>query len=449
MFCSCASCACAISVRCHLCIVIISLQPQFYLRVRTWFKMAGIQDSEAHFAARAAEYGLPNAFLARLKDQGVTTLGHLAFAVFRPGTEFEERAFNEWATDVNNGVPLAMGAAAALRRLHFESEVVLTSTIRASVEAPDAGTPRPVPFAEKTAKMDEMRGRFTGLNIHGTGEPSHALLDEVCSQYESRILRYVEPQKCTSRELEITTGRSDKKLKLDAGTLSIKETKSIPDEAISTTFHLSLCLRRRGLAYEFANLISFRAHELYSEKLLRHLSVEPPVGFQAATLAQILRADREVFSFLAQEVKDIRPGADDTRPLDAALDRALRDYSVAFHLVPLPKFTTARDEVAAAPVRKHGSEPYTVQHYSKGKGRGKGKSGKSSGSNAAPKGYHGCVGRDAKNRPICFDYNISGCSKAPAGGSCPKCRHVCFRGGCFKAHSFKEAHSAEVPKATE
>ena len=241
----------------------------------------------------------PMLFLARLRDQGVTTLGHLAFAVFRPGTEFEERAFNEWATDVNNGVPLAMGAAAALRRLHFESEVVLTSTIRASVEAPDAGTPRPVPFAEKTAKMDEIRGRFTGLNIHGTGEPSHALLDEVCSQYESRILRYVEPQKCTSRELEITTGRSDKKLKLDAGTLSIKETKSVPDEAISTTFHLSLCLRRRGLAYEFANLISFRAHELYSAKLLKHLSIEPPVGFQAATLAQILRADREVFSFLA------------------------------------------------------------------------------------------------------------------------------------------------------
>lgn len=136
-------------------------------------------------------------------------------------------------------------------------------------------------------------------------------------------------------------------------TLAIKETRTVPDEAISTTFHLSQCLKRRGLAYEFAYLISFRAHELYTEKLLKHLSVEPPMGFQAA-LAQILRADREVFSFMAQEVQDIRPGADDVRPLDASLERE---------------------------PRKHGSEP-----YSKGKGKGKHKSGKSSGSNAAPQG---------------------------------------------------------------
>ena len=183
--------------------------------------MTGIQDSEAHFIARATEYGLPRNFLDRLKAQGVSTLGHPALAVFRPGSEFEERAFNDWATDINNGVPLPMGAAAALRRLHFESEVVLTSAIRASVESPDPGTPKTVPFAEKTARMDELRGRFQGLNIHGIGEPSHALLDEVCSQFETRVLKYVEPQRCTSRELEITTGRSDRKLKLDAGTLAM------------------------------------------------------------------------------------------------------------------------------------------------------------------------------------------------------------------------------------
>ena len=104
---------------------------------------------------------------------------------------------------MNNGVPLAMGAAAALRRLHFEAEVVLTSTIRASVETAETGIPKPVPFAEKAARLEELRMRFTGLNIHGTGEPSHTLLDEVCSQFESRALRYVEPQRCTSRELEI------------------------------------------------------------------------------------------------------------------------------------------------------------------------------------------------------------------------------------------------------
>ena len=214
---------------------------------------------------------------------------HLAFAMLRPGTKFEERAFNDWTADINGGVLLPMGATTALRRLHFESEVVLTSTIRASGEAPDTGAPKAIPFAKKTARMDELRSRVIGLNIQGAGEPLHTLLGEVYSQFETRVLRYVEPQRCTSPGLEITTGRKDTKLKWDAVTLSICESKSVPDEAISTTFHLCQCLRRRELAYEFANLASFRVNGLYTRKLLK-LSTEPPAGYQATTLAQVLRA---------------------------------------------------------------------------------------------------------------------------------------------------------------
>ena len=57
----------------------------------------------------------------------------------------------------------------------------------------------------------------------------------------------------------------------------------------------------------------------------------------------------------------------------------------------------------------------------------------------------GCVGRDAKNRPLRFDYNTKGCSLAPAGGACPSGRHCCFKAGCFKPHSFFQAHPTEVP----
>ena len=179
-------------------------------------------------------------------------------------------------------------------------------------------------------------------------ETAHCLLDECSPQYETRVLKYIEPARCTSRDNEITAGKTDKKLKLDAGSLAIKETKSVPDESISTTYHISMCLRRRGLAYEFANLISFRAHEQYVERLLRHLSTEPPVGFQSTTLAQIMRADTEVFAFLAHNVVDIRPTAANVRPLDAALEDALRDSNMAFHLVPLPQ-AAVREDIQYAP----------------------------------------------------------------------------------------------------
>lgn len=194
------------------------------------------------------------------------------------------------------------------------------------------------------------------------------------------------------------------------------------------------------IAYDFANLISFRAHELYVERLLRHLSLEPPPSFQAVTLAQVMCADKEVFSFLAHNVVDIRPDANDVRPLDAALDNALKDYNTAFHLLPLPKAN-----VSEQVPKKIYSEPYPTYGGPKGRGKGKhGKGGKSSGSNAAPKGYSGCVGRDGKNRPICFDFNLNQCSKAPTGGACPKGRHVCFKARCFKAHAYKDGHPDEA-----
>eukprot|EP00435_Cladocopium_sp_Y103_P065489 s261_g27.t1 len=403
--------------------------------------MAGPIDSEAHFEARASEYGVPLAFLTALKRQGISTVGHLAFAIFRPGAEFNEREFDNWTREVNNNVPLTMGAAAAVRRLHYECEVIMTSSIRASVESADSSSPKSIPYAEKTARMDQIRERLQGLNIQGHGEPSHSLLDECGHQSETRTLRYIEPNRCTSRENEVTSGRTDKKLKLDSGSLSIKESKTVPDENVSTTYNLAACLRRRGIAYDFANLISFRAHELYVEKLLRHLSIEPPPSFQAVTLSQKMKADKEVFMHMAHNVKDIRPVAD-VKPLDEALETAVKDYNTAFHLMPLPKHSVKEDTVP----RRANYEPYPATGQHKGKGKGKsGKGGKSFGSNAAPKGYSGCVGRDAKNRPICFDFNLSSCSKAPAGGACPKGRHVCFKGGCFKAHPFKEGHPDEIP----
>lgn len=158
-----------------------------------------------------------------------------------------------------------------------------------------------------------------------------------------------------------------------------------------------------------------------------------------------MRADKEVFTFLAHNVADIRPDANNVRPLDAALEDALKDYNTTFHLLPLPKAQTV--EPAA---RKNVSEPYPTYSGYKGRGKGKhGKSGKPFGSNAAPKGYSGCVGRDGKNRPLCFDFNLSQCNKAPTGGACPKGRHVCFKAGCFKAHSFKDGHPDEMSASKE
>lgn len=158
-----------------------------------WFKMANPADSEAHFDERARAYQLPNGLLQELKLNGIRTLGHLAFAIFRPGADFDETAFNQWARDLNHGVAPTMGALAALRRLHFESEVVLTAALKASVETTEATAVKAIPVAERAARLAALRNRLAGVNIHGVGEPSHALVDEACHQFETRTLKYIEP----------------------------------------------------------------------------------------------------------------------------------------------------------------------------------------------------------------------------------------------------------------
>ena len=413
--------------------------------------MASLVESEAHFKARAGEYGVPPGLLANLERAGICTLGHLAFAVNRPGQDFDETRFDQWLTEVNAQIAPSLGAIAAARRLHFEAEVILTASLKAAVEQPerDSAGPKPLPFAERSARLTHLQQTLPGLNVEGVYEPSMALVDECVFQYESRTLRYVEPSKCGSRETEIMLSRKDKQLKVDAtaSTLSLKETKHVPDEDVSSAYKLYLCFRRRAVAYAMSELFTFNTMEQYVDLLMKKLNVEPPPGYQATTIGQVLRADREVFVRLAQTVKDIRGTGGGPKPLDGALVQMLQDPSVMFHVVPLPSgappasssYGANRDK-PDSDGRTYGSEPYH------GKGRGKGKSKqKKGGSAAAPRGFKNCTGRDSKGRPLCFDWNLGKCSKAPAGASCQKGRHNCFKFGCYKPRKYHEAHADEMP----
>eukprot|EP00435_Cladocopium_sp_Y103_P058008 s692_g20.t1 len=199
---------------------------------------------------------------------------------------------------------------------------------------------------------------------------TQALVDERCHQSDTKVLRYIEPAKCNSRESEVAVGRTDRKLRIESNTLSVKKAKSTPDEDVSTSYKLQLCMRRRAVAYEFASLISFRTHEKYIDKLFRRLNAEPPPNYQATSLAQILRADREVWVHVSQNVDDIKQQADGSRPPDAALMDALNDHNVTFYLLPLPLPSSS----SYAPVRNRDSMPTENTYKGKNQNRkGKGK----------------------------------------------------------------------------
>ena len=122
--------------------------------------------SKPRLRARAKEYNLSDAFIQLLIDKGISTFGQLAFAVFRPGAD--EAEFNAWAARVNDGNAPALGELASLRRLHFESEIVATAVLRASVETADQQTPKPLPVAERAARLMELKNRLQGFKALGS-----------------------------------------------------------------------------------------------------------------------------------------------------------------------------------------------------------------------------------------------------------------------------------------
>ena len=61
-------------------------------------------------------------------------MGHMAFAINRPGQDFDETKVEDLIKTVNGGVMPALGAVSVLRRLHFEAEIIVTSTFSASVD---------------------------------------------------------------------------------------------------------------------------------------------------------------------------------------------------------------------------------------------------------------------------------------------------------------------------
>ena len=196
---------------------------------------------------------------------------------------------------------------AAAKIFLFESHVFITASLKNRVESTTESV-KPVPLAECSARLDKLRAKYKGLNI--TLEPGHSLLDATSHQAESKTLRYIPPSRCASREQEIVANkdRLAKTLEVEGGSPKLKEVSDKPLFVDNPTkFMVYQALRRRGLAYDFADLVSYEVRQEWVDWLFQEMSKEPVKGFQRTQLSQILRADKAAWMHLADTVRDIRP----------------------------------------------------------------------------------------------------------------------------------------------
>ena len=263
--------------------------------------MALLIESEAHFSQRAQGINLGAGVLRALKQNGIATLGSLAYAFGQPGQPLDEGAFGEWAKGIA-GEGISLGDLSALKRALFESQTMVLAALRDQVSNPDSQGARRLPDAEREKRMDNLKTSLVGVIVEGPLEPSHALLELCANQYQANQLQYIKPEKCTSRMHEITTGKpSTKELQLEANKLVVREHVEVSEMTIHNSLLLQEAFKRRGLAYVFSNSVSHAAYERYLQTLFMHTSREPPPGCQRCSLSQLVQADRMVFIRLIEE----------------------------------------------------------------------------------------------------------------------------------------------------
>ena len=123
---------------------------------------------------------------------------------------------------LNDGqLVLAEIAVAVLKRLVFTAHTMVLAHLKDAVTSPDGAVPKKISFAEMEDRMAALKKALPGLTIEKHLVPSHSLLEKAI--FEKRILEYLPPERCYSREWELMHNKPQKSLELDVGKMVIKE----------------------------------------------------------------------------------------------------------------------------------------------------------------------------------------------------------------------------------
>jgi hypothetical protein len=387
-------------------------------------------DSQATFSLHCDKIDNTGWLKATLHRNNLKTFSDLGFAVGTPQAPAGQAEFEVFCTQINGGADMTISEAARLRRLHFEACTLIVAHTKQQVSL-DASVEggRKLPVAEKQARLQQQQQRLTGVNISGELQPSYALIDLAASMLESNSVIWISPAKCSKRESEIqlsTTKEKSSVIAVEQHTLKVTAAEDVVKVDHSTELQLQWAMQRRGIALDQCRLIDWETHQRWVQYLLGLLTKAVPDGYAKIKMEQLLKADRELFLVMAQELQQSGDRLTDTpSPMNTAMPRLMTDPRITMHLLPLPSHATRVQSApsATAPPRK--------ENPMNAKGRGKvRREGKQSSKAKAmcPAELKDYKQQDDQGRPICWAYNLkAGCKETVTDGRCKKGAHICIK----------------------
>ena len=285
-------------------------------------------DSTAAFDAHVDAIDPGGALKALLDGHGLKTFSQLAFAAGTPQSPVSDETFKQFANDLNGGTDMSIANLAKLRRLHFEAQTLVVAHLKSQVAVDSTEGVRKLPAAEKEARLQDQKTRLVGLQIKGETQPSYALVDMVAKMAETNNIVWLPPSKCTKRDAEVQVSLKEKPqtVTVENQTLKLATSPTVLKVDIGNELQFQWAMQRRGFAYDQCRLINHETHEAWLQILLNHLTREVPVGFSKVSIEQLLRADKEVFTLMAQELTgSLKARADGT----FAYEREVEGFGVS------------------------------------------------------------------------------------------------------------------------
>eukprot|EP00435_Cladocopium_sp_Y103_P038542 s3318_g10.t1 len=298
--------------------------------------MSGYAESNASFKHRAQQIQLTDDHIQALYDNDIRCFNHLAFAVNGQTGQLDQERFQN-LVDMICPRGATIGVQAGLKQLAYESLTVAVAAIKQRIESPEDGT-RKLPAQEKDQRLRVMREKITGFEIKGDYEPAHCVIDAFATMLEEGALRHFPLSRCVSREHELLSIKTERQVvMLEGQQLHVKPKGAELSSELGNELRVHQAMIRRGLALEMSNVATYSVHEKVMREFMSHLNRTAPPGYKVATIDAVLRADKELWTRVADQVRsDMRADKNGDLPVDKALEELYASASVSFNLLPLP-----------------------------------------------------------------------------------------------------------------
>ena len=384
-------------------------------------------DSAASFKARLAELNLPQPHIDAFEARRVLTFANFAFISPYQPTGGDETPFVDALKSILRSDPGDF--LPTYRRLFYEAHTMAVQDLRQKLDARDGQEPRKLAMPERMDRLTRLKASLPGLTLDAQLEPSHGLVDRIVAMAEEQSVYYVELALCTSRESEVNMMKKEPALEFTSDG-AIRLSRKHPEASADTTGELRvrLCMQRRALAFQIANIATFITIDVFIAKLFALLTKKPIAGYKVVSLSQIIAADQALWQKVSQETRGKILTSGDPKPIDQAVQDFMDAAEVTYHLLPMRDHPKADPPIRDPKPKKNPKNPNNPR----------GRQGGDEREVKAPKIDipDGCASKNDANQNICFAYNRKACPVR--GFKCRRGIHVCWKKGCFGKHAYPD-----------